>query len=104
MPIHYNEVVKTVVFDVIETADDGLVYRLEILKTPNGFKGELFRLDTYSLQCSFVRYRPDESIYVIDGHSHSINLDVRTFQSPQECIDFVAKSLEEKLSINHQNT
>lgn len=56
---------QTVVFDAIETDHDSLVYRLEILKTPNGFKGELFRLDTYSLQCSFVGYGPDESIYVM---------------------------------------
>lgn len=29
-PISYAEVVKTIVFDVIETENDGLIYRLEI--------------------------------------------------------------------------
>ncbi|OOR92910.1 hypothetical protein B0181_01100 [Moraxella caviae] len=98
MPIRYEEVVKTVVFDVIDTDDDGLVYRLEVLKSSNGFRGELFRLDTFSLQCSFVDSKPDESFYVLDTHSHSIDLDEKIFDDAQSCIDFVANALQENFS------
>lgn len=93
MPIYYEEVVKTIVFDVIETDDDGLIYRLEVLKTHNGFKGKIFRLDTYSLKSSFTKNKPDESIYVLDTHSHLIDLDEKVFDSEQSCIDFVAHAL-----------
>ena len=96
MSIHYEEVVKTVVFDVIETDDDGLVYRLEVLKNADGFKGQLFRLDTFSLKCSFVENTSDESFYVLDSHSHSIDLENKVFNSEQDCIDFVANALSEK--------
>lgn len=98
MAISYKEVVKTVVFDVIETDDDGLIYRLEVMQANNGFKGQLFRLDTYSVQHSFSENKPDESIYVIDSHSHSIDLDEKVFNDPQSCIDFVANALAEKFT------
>ena len=64
MPIKYEELVKTVVFDVIAT------------------------------QCSFAEYKPDESIDVLDSHSHSIDLDGKLFDHPQSCVDFVANALE----------
>lgn len=95
-PISYAEVVKTIVFDVIETENDGLIYRLEILKTNKGFKGQLFRLDTYSLPCSFYQHTADESLYVLDNHSHFIDLDEKWFDDPQSCVDYVAHSLTEK--------
>ena len=96
MPIKYEEVVKTVVFDVIETDDDCLIYKLEVLKSKDGFKGQLFRLDTYSLQHTFSEHKPDESIYILDGYSHGIDLDNMLFDSPQDCIDFIANALQEK--------
>lgn len=95
MPIRYEEVVKIIVFDVIDTDDDGLIYRLEVLKSNNGFKGQLFRLDTFSLQSTFTENKPDESIYVLDTHSHSVDLDDKFFDDPQSCIDYVASALEE---------
>lgn len=98
MPIAYQEIVKTVIFDVIDTYDDGLVYRLEVMTSDGGFQGQLFRLDTFRLQCTFVDNRPDESFYVLDGHSHLIDLEDKVFDSPQACIDFVAKALEDNLS------
>lgn len=98
MPIGYAEVVRVVVFNVIDTDDDGLVYRLEVLKSDHGFKGQLFRLDTFSLQCSFVDSKPDESFYVLDTHSHSVDLDNKVFDDPQSCIDFVANALKENFS------
>ena len=96
MPIKYEELVKTVVFDVIAADDGGLIYRLEVFKSDKGFKGQLLRRETYSLQCSFAEYKPDESIYVLDSHSHSIDLDGKLFDHPQSCVDFVANALEEK--------
>lgn len=96
MSLGYEEIVKTVVFDVIDTDDDGLIYRLEVLKSSNGFKGQLFRLDTFSLQSSFTKNKPDESIYVLDAHSHSIDLDDKLFDDPQSCVDYVANALEKK--------
>ncbi|UXZ05624.1 hypothetical protein [Moraxella nasicaprae] len=98
MPIGYEEVVRTVVFDVIDTDDDGLVYRLEVLKSSNGFRGQLFRLDSFSLECSFSDNKPDESFYVLDTHSHSVDLDEKVFDDPQSCIDFVANALQENFS------
>ena len=94
MPIGYEEVVKTVVFDVIDI-DDGLIYKLEVLKSNNGFKGQLFRLDTFSLQSTFTENKPDESIYILDNHSHLVDLDDKFFDNPQSCIDYVANALEE---------
>jgi len=78
MPIRYEEVVKTVVFDIIDT-DDGLIYRLEVLKSNHGFKGQLFRLDTFSLQPTFTENKSDESIYVLDAHSHSCTVIYQYF-------------------------
>lgn len=78
MPIRYEEVVKTVVFDVIDT-DDGLIYRLEVLKSNHGFKGQLFRLDTFSLQPTFTENKSDENIYVLDAHSHSCTVIYQYF-------------------------
>lgn len=100
MPIAYEEVVKTVVFDVIDTPDDGLVYRLEVLKSARGFRGEIYRLDTFSLKCTFNEFTPDESIYVLDTHSHAIvELAEKYFDSAQSCIDYVAKRLEENFAV-----
>ena len=79
MPIRYEEVVKTGVFDVIDTDDDGLIYRLEVLKSNHGFKGQLFRLDTFSLQPTFTENKSDESIYVLDAHSHSCTVIYQYF-------------------------
>lgn len=79
MPIRYEEVVKTVVFDVIDTDDDGLIYRLEVLKSNHGFKGQLFRLDTFSLQPTFTENKSNESIYVLDAHSHSCTVIYQYF-------------------------
>lgn len=103
MLIGYEEIVKSVVFDVIDTADDGLVYRLEVLKSTKGFegrlfRGQLFRLDTFSLQCSFNPIKPDESIYVLDDYSHLVALDNQWFDDVQSCIDFVAKALQDNFS------
>lgn len=98
MSIGYEEVVRTVVFDVIDTDDDGLVYRLEVLKSDNGFRGQLFRLDTFSLQCAFVDSKPDESFYVLDTHSHCVDLEEKLFKDAQSCIDFVANALQENFS------
>ena len=94
MPIKYDELVKTVVFDVIAADDDGLIYKLEVFQSDKGFRGQLLRQETYSLQCSFAEYKPDESIYVLDSHSHSIDLDGKLFDNPQSCVDFVANALE----------
>ena len=98
MPIGYQEIVKTVIFDIIDTDDDGLVYRLGVMKSDNGFKGQLFRLDTFRLPCSFADSQPDESFYVLDSHSHRIDLDDKLFDTPQACIDFVANALKSNFS------
>lgn len=100
MPIAYEEVVKTVVFYAIDTPDDGLMYRLEALKSARGFRGEIYRLDTFSLKCAFNEFTPDESIYVLDTHSHAVvELVDKYFDSAQNCIDYVAKRLEENFTI-----
>lgn len=98
MSIGYQEIVKTIVFDIIDTYDDGLVYRLEVMKSNEGFRGQLFRLDTFRLSCSFVDSQPDESFYVLDSHSHRIDLDDKLFDTPQACIDFVANALGDNFS------
>lgn len=43
-------------------------------------------------------YQPtaDKSLYVLDNHSHFIDLDEKWFDDPQNCVDDVAHSLAEK--------
>lgn len=93
---------KTIIFDVIDTNDDGLIDRLEIPKSNDGFKRQLFRLDKFSLQSTFSKNKPDESIYVLDHYSHSIALDNQLFDSAQRRIDYTASALEKFYSKQKQ--
>ncbi len=95
MSIDYIELVKTVIFNVIETDDDGLIYRLEILKSPNGFYGQLYRQESYSLKCTFAEFTPDEIIYVLDYHTLP-DLDEQIFENEEACLNYVISSLNDK--------
>lgn len=95
--LQYSEVVKTFVLNTIALPDEGLDFKIEILKTGEGrFYARLFRLETYRVKPSFVEnILSDEAQYVLDYHTLP-NLDEASHFSEKECLDSVIQQLHEK--------
>lgn len=97
MLVGYEEIVKTVIFDVIETDDDGLIFKLEVLSSSKGFRAQLSRQEMYTFKSTFAEFSPDEAIFVLDTHT-LIDLDEQVFSDAQSCVDYVAAELAKKFS------
>lgn len=99
MNYSYYEI-KSYVLQPIELEDDELNFKVEILKhhNSNSVQGQLWRLETYRVQPSFVSdMQADESIYVQDSHTIP-DLQNQVFNNEEICLQFIISELEKLFS------
>ena len=99
MNYSYYEI-KSYVLQPIELEDDELNFKVEILThhNSNSVQGQLWRLETYRVQPSFVSdMQADESIYVQDSHTIP-DLQNQVFNNEEICLQFIISELEKLFS------
>lgn len=99
MKYSYHEI-KSYIFQPIEIHDDELNFKVDVLKQAHtdSVKGQLWRLETYRVQPSFVsNIQADESIYVQDNHTIP-DLKDQVFDDTESCLQFIIAELKKKFS------
>ncbi|MDO4894241.1 YbhB/YbcL family Raf kinase inhibitor-like protein [Moraxella sp.] len=103
--MNYSELIKTLITDLIEIADELWVFKIEIFKHSNGYFASVWRLDTYNINPTFASQKDwiasetffiDES-YRIDGLG--LIGDRIYFKSLDECQTYVLNCLNQTFNI-----
>lgn len=103
--ITYSELIKTLITDPIEVADELWVFKIEIFKSQKGYFATLWRLDSYDIAPTFptVAGHIASETFFIDESFRFDGLglygdDVRYFKTLDECQSYVLKCLDDEFN------
>lgn len=104
----FSELVKTLILDPIEVADDLWLFKVEIFRhLDKGYFATLWRLDTYDIKPTFAilkDWQASESFFIdesfrIDGLG-LYGDDLMYFDSLDDCQDYVLKCLNDEFDLS----
>lgn len=103
--MNYSELIKTLITDPIEVADELWVFKIEIFKNQKGYFATLWRLDSYNIaptSPSVAGHIASETFFIDDCFRFDgLGLygdDIKYFKTLDECQNYVLKCMNDEFN------
>ena len=101
--MNYSELIKTLITDPIEVADELWVFKIEIFKNQKGYFATLWRLDSYDIKPTFA-IKPDwiasETLFVQENYRLEMSHKPHYFVDVESCLSAILTKLTKEFDLS----